>query len=82
MSILKKEAKLPDATFSVLSGQLQKALKAGGLDSAIHYCNLAAMPLVDSLSQLHKAQIRRTSMKVRNPNNSTYPGRKIGSTDI
>jgi hypothetical protein len=28
---------------------------------------LAAYPLVDSLSQVHKTYIRRTSLKVRNP---------------
>ena len=67
---LKKGSDIAGTTFSVLSGQLQKALKSGGLDSAIQYCNLAAMPLVDSLSQIHQAQIRRTSMKVRNPKNS------------
>ena len=64
---LEKGISIAGATFSVLSGQLQKALKEGGVANAVQYCNLAAMPLVDSLSRVHQAQIRRTSTKVRNP---------------
>jgi replication fork clamp-binding protein CrfC len=58
------------ATFTSLSGQLQKAIKDGGVPNALEYCNLAALPLVDSLSKVHKATIRRTSLKVRNPKDS------------
>ena len=57
-------------TFSVLSGQLQAAMKEGGVAQAIKHCNLAAMPLVDSLSKVHQADIRRTSFKIRNSQNA------------
>lgn len=57
------------ATFRTLSGQLQKALAEGGVPEAIQYCNLAAYPIVDSLSKVHNAHIRRTSLKIRNPKN-------------
>ncbi len=57
------------ATFSTLSARLTKALEEGGVSNAVQYCNLAAMPLVDSLSTVHNATIRRTSLKVRNPQN-------------
>lgn len=55
------------ATFTALSGKLQSAMKEGGVPNAVEYCNLAAFPLVDSLSNVYKASIRRTSFKVRNP---------------
>lgn len=57
------------ATFTTLSSNLQKAMKAGGVPNAVKYCNIAASPLVDSLEQLYQVSIKRTSLKVRNPNN-------------
>lgn len=56
-------------TFSALSARLTKAMEEGGVPNAVQYCNLVAMPLVDSLSKVHAATIRRTSLKVRNPLN-------------
>jgi len=66
---LQKGAAIASATFATLSGNLQKAMQAGGVPNAVKYCNLAAFPLVDSLSQVHKAKIKRTSLKVRNSKN-------------
>ena len=57
------------STFATLSGNLQKAMKEGGVSNAIRYCNFAASPLVDSLEKLSHASIKRTSLNVRNPNN-------------
>lgn len=57
------------ATFSALSVSLQAALKKGGIEEAIRYCNLAALPITDSLSQVHNALIRRTSLRTRNKAN-------------
>ena len=57
------------STFTALSQQLQKAVKEGGIPNAIQYCNLAAYPITDSLSQAKKAVIRRTSLKNRNQKN-------------
>jgi hypothetical protein len=56
-------------SFETLSGELQKAMQQGGIDSALHYCNLNAYPLTDSLSVVHKAAIKRMSNKARNPKN-------------
>ncbi len=70
---LKKGQEVAQATFKTLSGNLQKAMKKGGVPNALEYCNLAAMPLVDSLSKVHDAEIRRTSLKVRNPKNRPTP---------
>ncbi|MBN8650389.1 MAG: DUF3365 domain-containing protein [Cytophagales bacterium] len=56
-------------SFETLSGELQKALQNGGIDSALRYCNLRAYPITDSLSLVHQASIKRVSTKVRNPRN-------------
>ncbi len=66
---LKKGQTLALQTFGVLGGQLQKALKEGGVEHAIGYCNTAAYPLVDSLSKANQANIKRTSLQLRNPKN-------------
>lgn len=64
---LGKGAEITGATFVALSGQLKSALQEEGVAGAVQYCNLVAYPLVDSLSRVHQADIRRTSLKVRNP---------------
>ncbi len=48
-----------------LMGQIQK----NGVIVALDFCNIQAMPLTDSMSVVHKAQIRRVSDKPRNPKN-------------
>jgi hypothetical protein len=62
--------KIAMITFANLSGQLQRALAEGGVENAVQYCNLVAYPLVDSLSEVNEATIRRTSLKARNPKNA------------
>jgi len=54
-------------TFKALSGQLKASLQEGGVPNAVRYCNTVAYPLVDSLSEVYGATIRRASDKVRNP---------------
>lgn len=56
-------------SFETLSGELQRALQKGGIDSALQYCNLRAYPITDSLSLAHQASIKRASTKVRNLRN-------------
>ena len=65
----KKGKSIALTTFSTLSAELGKALKEGGVSEAVEVCNLSAFPLVDSLSKVHNATIRRTSLKVRNTKN-------------
>lgn len=67
---LKKGREIALVTFATLSTELGNALKEGGVSKAVEVCNIAAMPLVDSLSKAHNADIRRTSLKVRNPKNA------------
>lgn len=56
-------------TKKTLGKNLKHALQNGGIENAIAFCNLNAMPLVDSLNKRFGAEIRRASLKPRNPNN-------------
>jgi hypothetical protein len=67
---LAKGKSIAQASFEALSGQLKAAMQEGGVPNAVSYCNLVAYPLTDSLSNVHKATIRRTSEKIRNPKNA------------
>ena len=60
---------IADSATKVLFSELSHALKTHGTDSAIGYCNISAFPTLEGLSQKLKAQIKRTSTKVRNPLN-------------
>lgn len=64
---LQKGQMFAQQSFAALSGRLMSAIEAGGIPHAIEYCHTAALPLVDSLSRVYQASIRRTSLKVRNP---------------
>lgn len=66
---LEKGKAIASASFAALSVQLQAAMQEGGLPKAVEYCQLQAYSLTDSLSELHQATIRRTSLQVRNPLN-------------
>lgn len=55
------------SSFEALSSHLKFAMESGGVDGAIQYCSVKAIPLVDSLSEAHNVEVRRTSAKYRNP---------------
>jgi hypothetical protein len=67
---LEQGKSIASATFTALSGKLTAAIEEKGISGAVEYCNIAAMPLVDSLSKANNATIRRTSLRVRNPENA------------
>jgi hypothetical protein len=67
---------IAQSTFKVLSMNLSGAMQEGGVENAVQYCNLAAYPLVDSLSKVHQAEIRRTSLRVRNEKNQPTDAEK------
>lgn len=66
---ISKGKEIAMATFNTLSGELKEKITEGGIASAIDYCNVAAMPLTDSLSHAYNVEIRRVSDKLRNPLN-------------
>ena len=57
-------------TQKTLGSNLMKAVKEGGVISALNFCNLNAYPLVDSLEKKFNVEIRRASLKTRNPENA------------
>jgi hypothetical protein len=67
---LDKGKAITAAAFAAMSGKLSAAMETGGVAGAVEYCNLVAYPLLDSLSKVNNATIRRTSTKLRNPKNA------------
>lgn len=61
---------IAQASFKALSTQLKTAIKTGGVAQAVGFCNAVALPLTDSLSNQYGAVIKRTSLKLRNPQNA------------
>ena len=53
-----------------ISTTLVDAMEKGGVKYAAQFCNLVAYPIVDSMSKVHNARIRRVSDKPRNPNDA------------
>ncbi len=53
-----------------LKPELQKAMKAGGPTHAIEVCHKKAPQITVALSKKTGWQLKRTSLKVRNPNNA------------
>lgn len=64
---MEKGALLAEGSFKALSARLQQAMKEGGPAHAVDFCSLHALSIVDSLSNMHAAHIRRTSDRVRAP---------------
>lgn len=54
-----------------IKSALQSAIKEGGLEYALEYCNLNALPITDSVSIIENVQIKRLAKKNRNPLNAT-----------
>lgn len=67
--ILKKGDKITQVAGKTLVGTLQKNLEKGGVPQAVSFCNIAALPMTDSLSKFNGAIIKRTALKYRNPEN-------------
>jgi len=56
-------------TFKVFKSNIQKVAAKDGLPGVVNFCHDNAMKLTDSLGKLHHVVIKRTSHKLRNPNN-------------
>lgn len=67
---LKEGQKLAMSTKSILGKNLLGAIKEGGSEYAMEFCNERAITLTDSMSKQLNAKIKRVSDKNRNPNNS------------
>ncbi len=58
---------ISDSTQKMLAGNLKKAIAEGGVFHAIEYCNLEAMPITRKMEEKYGVKIKRSSLKVRNP---------------
>lgn len=66
---LEKGHKISEDSFNALRLNLMQAMGANGISGAAEFCNIEAYPITDSLSEAFDAQIRRTTLKWRNPKN-------------
>jgi hypothetical protein len=57
------------STGKELSETLTHKMKSGGLIEAVEFCNAAALPITQQMSDKHGVLIKRTSLKTRNPLN-------------
>ncbi|MFO7719017.1 MAG: DUF3365 domain-containing protein [Gillisia sp.] len=64
-----KGNEISQATFQALSEKLTEQMKLGGPAQAIPFCNVAAIPLTQQLSEEFDVTIKRTSDKLRNQDN-------------
>ena len=64
---LQKGGEIANLTQAELLKNVSLAINKGGAGYAIEFCNLAALPIKDSLSRLHNCQIQRIALKYRNP---------------
>jgi hypothetical protein len=55
---------------STLLGFVSSQIGSNGFEGAVSYCNVHAVGITDSLSNLHGAKISRVTDKTRNKNNS------------
>lgn len=56
-------------SFKALSQALLTAIEVGGVEHALQFCNVQALPITDSMAQVFQADIQRVSLKNRNPAN-------------
>lgn len=57
------------ATKELGSGLMSK-MKEGGVEAAIPFCHINALPITEKVAKKYQAEIIRTSHKIRNPKNN------------
>ncbi|MCH7411771.1 DUF3365 domain-containing protein [Belliella sp. DSM 111904] len=58
---------ISNAAQTELISTLQKAIEEKGVEGAVSFCNIEALPLLSKLSDQYNVQIRRASNDYRNP---------------
>ncbi len=66
-------AMIADTAQKLLGQTLMKTIQQAGVPAAVAYCNVVAYPLVDSLSKVYNASIKRASLNTRNPKDQPEP---------
>jgi hypothetical protein len=67
--LLAQEREISMKSFKALSGELKRAVNNGGPLNGVEVCNKKAIQITDSLSNVFGVEIKRTSLKLRNPGN-------------
>lgn len=62
----KKGLFIAQSTGKTLKARLKAAVDKGGLQNGINTCNKVAQKMMDSLSTVYNAKIKRTTLKLRN----------------
>jgi len=62
--------KISSETFLNLSTVLLDKIQKDGIDSAISFCNLNALPITQKLEQQYNVEIKRVGTRIRNKANS------------
>tara|TARA_R110002096_G_scaffold386921_1_gene581082 strand:- start:21539 stop:22126 length:588 start_codon:yes stop_codon:yes gene_type:complete len=74
-SCLSVGKKVSDALMMNLGTQLKSTLASGGETAAVQVCQQIAIPITESTSEMEEGvTVRRTSLKVRNPQNAPEEG--------
>ena len=58
--------KIVEETFKGLSSELMNSINQGGIESAIDYCNLNALPITAKFETTYDVKIKRVGTKIRN----------------
>lgn len=66
---LEEGKKIAEQSQGALGKNLMNAIKAGGTEYAVEFCNIEAIPITDSMATLLGASVQRVTDKPRNPDN-------------
>ncbi len=61
--------KITAETFQSLSTELMNAVNQGGLESAVEYCNVQALPITAKFETTYNVKIKRVGTRIRNEQN-------------
>ncbi len=61
--------KIAEQSQGALGKNLMNAIKTGGTEYAVEFCNVEAIPITDSMATLLGASVKRVTDKPRNPDN-------------
>jgi hypothetical protein len=72
-SVFLKGKRIVEKSGAALMSALFQGIEKNKIAGAIKYCNVRALPLIDSLGRSQNALIKRTSLLTRNPLDSPTP---------
>jgi len=64
-----KGAEIAQSATEELGSNLMSKMKEGGVEAAIPFCHASALLLTGKKAKEYQAEIKRTSLKIRNPKN-------------